>query len=837
MIATIFFMRVAVKNLMRGGQRMLVAWLCVIFGVMILVAMTLLSQSIEKMLVLEPPEMIGADLTLDREAEDMISPDNEEKLADLEQAKVIDQFTLMAYTSSLTFKLPESGELAFPSIGMGVDPEVYPLAGKLVLGEPTDVELPTLLMEAGDVVITYDLALEYDLSVGDGLILSDLRSGKSVEGVVRGIAVDTPNHQGSKVYYSLATADQLANGQRSVNTALVNASNPVSAREALAQLGWRVFTADDLASFDYATQEGFEFGLNGAGLLGLLIGGMGIANTMQVLMRRRRREVAVWKTLGYRSGQLQALFALEAFLLGLTGSLVGAGLGVVLSYGLVDLFSRTTTLLIHWVFSSQHVIMGVLVGVVSTMIYAMWAIVVTSKVRPLAILRNEALQSKTLSFFQVILLAFSLAVPFMLMAGLVMGSFWKGIGVIVAAVCSLLIIGGILGAFAWLVTKLLPLGLWRLGGMVRKNLRKSAPALIFSMTALFVGVISLCAGVVATTSAKTVTDLMAQFGNQENLAVYAPASQVEQVLTEIENQGIDAYIIEQRVSVFRIHCPQQPDEVITPLLVGRSEVSDFSIQGAAWGSRPDGVYVYQNLGIPQGSLLTVECKDGQTRQMEVVGSYSHDGMNNQPGFQLGVLLLDETLPSYAPVDNVRIFAQVDPDELDAIMENLEHLLPQATVINLSSFALRFVADIQNLFIFIAALSGLSILAGILLMANSVSIAMLDRRYEIGVLKVMGFAHGQILSMLVVEYTLLAVIVSMTALVLVEGMLALFGFLLNQTSGGMVAAIPALAGLLNLSLPVAGGIALFSIILSVLTVILVTWNPSRVSPIEILNDHE
>ena len=38
------------------------------------------------------------------------------------------------------------------------------------------------------------------------------------------------------------------------------------------------------------------------------------------------------------------------------------------------------------------------------------------------------------------------------------------------------------------------------------------------------------------------------------------------------------------------------------------------------------------------------------------------------------------------------------------------------------------------------MSGLALLAGVLLVANSVSLAMLDRRYEIGVLKAIGYSR-------------------------------------------------------------------------------------------------
>ena len=42
------------------------------------------------------------------------------------------------------------------------------------------------------------------------IFLSDVRAGAPMQGVVRGIAVDTPNHQGDKIYYTIATG-QAAN--------------------------------------------------------------------------------------------------------------------------------------------------------------------------------------------------------------------------------------------------------------------------------------------------------------------------------------------------------------------------------------------------------------------------------------------------------------------------------------------------------------------------------------------------------------------------------------------------------------------------------------------------
>ena len=45
---------------------------------------------------------------------------------------------------------------------------------------------------------------------------------------------------------------------------------------------------------------------------------------MQVLLSRRKTEIAMLKTAGYRRMNLYALFGLEAGLLGLVGGIIGA---------------------------------------------------------------------------------------------------------------------------------------------------------------------------------------------------------------------------------------------------------------------------------------------------------------------------------------------------------------------------------------------------------------------------------------------------------------------------------------------------------------------------------
>jgi putative ABC transport system permease protein len=821
-----FFLRTALSNLRRGGQRAFVALLCVTFGVMSLVAMTQISSTLEAMQVDIPHDMIGADISMDRLAEDAILPEHVRVLDDLRQAGLLDEYTLLGYTSSLVFHLPDSGELHFPGAGLGVDPSAYPPIGTLTVESPGNVGLPTLLAERGDVLLSRDLALQYHLGVGDHIVISDLSIGAALDATIRGIIIDTPNHVGSKLYYNLQTAEALANSPYYLNTALVTSADETALQPHLQQAGWRVFVATDLADSGRQVQELFASFLNGAGVLGLLVGGVGIANTMQVLMRRRRREIAIWKSMGYQSGDLLILFALEAGLLGLAGSLLGAALGIALSAGLVDLFSRTSTVLVRWETDYATLATSAAVGTLTTVIFALWAIVRSSRVSPLTLLRNEPESSAGMPRLATLGLLLALSLPFLAVVSLVMGSLLQGVAVLLVAVFGLVGLGSFLGSALWLVVRLLPLHRAPLLQMARGSLRRRGLTPVFALIALFVGVVTLTASAVVTQNAGRVNDSATLDIQGPNLTVLAPTQQEAGVLRALQGLPVESLSTGYETRVRSIRVVGDPEETFSAVLVARAEPEGYTLRGAEWGSRPDGVYITAlGGGLPEGSRLEVTLWDGSTRQFAVVGTYQTD-MSALYRPELGILLPNALSQSITPPDRVRFNLRVPPARLASAAAELGAALPNATIINQQAYAARFTTGYHDLFVLAITMSGLALLAGMLLMANSVSLSVLDRRYEIGVLKAMGYARGHILVTLVVEYAIIAVVACAAGLAIVGVFLLLLG-LQN----------PMAAKLLVMTPLAAGTVTLVTLGLTLLTVLAVTWKPTRVSPLVVLNDRE
>lgn len=73
------------------------------------------------------------------------------------------------------------------------------------------------------------------------------------------------------------------------------------------------------------------------GAIALLVGGVGIANTMVVAVMERRGEIGLRRALGARPSQITTQFLTEAIVLSFIGSLCGAGLGLAVASS-VNLF-------------------------------------------------------------------------------------------------------------------------------------------------------------------------------------------------------------------------------------------------------------------------------------------------------------------------------------------------------------------------------------------------------------------------------------------------------------------------------------------------------------------
>ena len=218
---------------------------------------------------------------------------------------------------------------------LGIDPRRYnrivPLGEYLVAGE--------LRVGAGDALIGVELADELGLGLGDKLRL-EAGGGRSAVLTVSGIfALGVSELDARYVYVDLPQAQSLLDLPGGVSVIDVTVEDIFEA-DAVAERISRL-TALKAESW-LATNAQLVTGLRAQSLSTAMISvfvalsvAFGIASVLAVNVVQRTREIGILRAMGSPRRQIERVFLLQGGVLGLLGSLVGAGVG----YGLIWIFN------------------------------------------------------------------------------------------------------------------------------------------------------------------------------------------------------------------------------------------------------------------------------------------------------------------------------------------------------------------------------------------------------------------------------------------------------------------------------------------------------------------
>jgi putative ABC transport system permease protein len=125
------------------------------------------------------------------------------------------------------------------------------------------------------------------------------------------------------------------------------------------------------------------------GLVALMVGGIGVAVSVSAFVRRKLASIAILKALGAGWRPLLAAYLLQAALLGLGGSVLGALLGSAVQPLLAPVLVRLLPIDLTLAFSLRAVLSGLAMGVGVTLLYALWPLLAIRRVPPALVFRMD----------------------------------------------------------------------------------------------------------------------------------------------------------------------------------------------------------------------------------------------------------------------------------------------------------------------------------------------------------------------------------------------------------------------------------------------------------------
>lgn len=813
-----FYITYAFRNLRRSGRWSVFAIFSVGAGVATVVALRSLGLGIADSLVDNVRASNHGDIRITRSFGGFFSDvvNDEDDLTTFSDTDMqrIERFVserdgaYAAYIRTSNFQVTavdevRAGRPQFAS-GFLIDPETFPPpdAGEIYALEPAGVPLSDLFSGGSEIVISENLAQTENLTVGDTVRVSGTDEPFTVVGIVPTDAEANVRNIFAAffgfAYVDIANAEQLQIDPQP-NTVAITLP-PERDMRADAELLRRQFRRVNVTSVPYLLEVNQEIGdfigrfIVTMGLGALLIGGVGIINTMLVMVGRRTSEIAALKTFGLKGRQITLLFMAEALMLGFAGSVVGTLFGLALT-GVVNQYGETfLQQRIAWRFYPEAVWYGLGLGLLVTLVFGIVPVLTANRVRPAAILRPNETVLPGVGCLHSLLAIVLVVVVIGGVAGQILGVWWLGLLGVAAALLIMGLLVGLLWLLVWLIGRLPAFG-WVDLQLALRNLTARRVRTATTLLALSTGMFALSS--IAITGAGTREILQFQMTQRlgGNVLIFPTASLVAptiaQTLLQAQLQTIDGIDSAATLAFYDFDVLALNGEVpeIDIPFVDEAELSEGRRRPPGFLDPEMTVTTWdQNLPTASRDILAgrnlTEADRGQNVMVLAlnqqwlqpgdaeVGSVVTLEINNRP--------VDfEVVGLFAPADDFAVdFAltvvppealegvrpevtfnvlQVPPESLNQVLLDLTTLFPPVLALDVQ-FLDGLIGRFIDQFSAIPTVVGLlSLLAAAVIMANTVALGTLERRRQIGILKAIGLKGRRVLIVMLLENTLIGLL--------------------------------------------------------------------------------
>ncbi len=666
---------------------------------------------------------------------------------------------------------------------------------------PTDLVDGAAPMAAGEIAVDQGTVDDEDLALGQSVTLLTLAGPKpaTVVGITEFGDHDAEDSGGTVSISSVDAFDWLNSGLVEYEDVYLRSDGGqddlVAAVEPLVPPAFVVQSGEDFIQdqVDSAGSIGRILGqaLQVFALIALFVGGFVIVNTFTVIVAQRLRELAVLAAIGATPKQLKRSLRWEGLLIGLTGSILGVVLGFALTFVLMAVLSafgvalpgsglRVTPSVV-----SQGIILGTAITFFSVMRPARKA----AKTEPIEALRDSAVERPSLTRERVIATSVLVGGG---AAGLVIAPSAPVLGLAaVAFFIGMIVAGPVIALAGSRVFRPLVFRFGLEGRLAADNIGRNPQRTATTSNALLIGVFLVTLVTVSGTSLKDFAVSKIDELSSADFNISSDGGTIDdQLIADLE--GIPDVT---RVVPFRTEAVAEqgadgvPVTLSTGDLAALGDVANVRLEDGAQiselGELQDGqvlVVALSEMPPDVGSTVSYQSAQGDTIELTVVGTIKGSIDSLRLGNLTTPASFDEFVGDTAPT---KAFIDTEAAVQSEVQDEIEVITDRRPDITLAA-GNEFSQLIGQIFDFIInAINGLllmSVIVALIGIVNTMSLSIIERKRELGLLRIVGMVDRRVRRMVRLESIMISTIGTVTGLVM--GMFMGFAllFAIDRLSG-------------------------------------------------------
>ncbi len=381
-----WLLKMAWRDGRASGKKLFLFMASIILGIAAVVAIQSFSDSLKSNISSQSRSLMGADYIIDSS-----QPPNERVLEIMDslggaRAKEINFASMALFPKNGTTKLVRVRGISegFPFYG---ELETQPAdAGERFRSEEAALVDATVMLQYG--IVPGDSVKVGELTFPIAGALKSVPGGSALSSTVappvllpyRFIEQTGLIQQGSRLDYEYYFLSRPETDLEQFDKVL----NPILSAEG-ADLDTHLATSRGLGR----RYENFGRFLNLVAFIALLLGCVGIASSIHIYMQEKLPAVAVLKCLGASRRQTFFIYLIQIALMGLLGGMIGTGIGLLLQQSFPILLAEFLPVTLEVRISPGAVLMGLLLGLVMSVLFALLPLMSTLYVSPLQVLRIQ----------------------------------------------------------------------------------------------------------------------------------------------------------------------------------------------------------------------------------------------------------------------------------------------------------------------------------------------------------------------------------------------------------------------------------------------------------------